>query len=113
MRHVAVGSCFIDEHERGCLALEPVDQLVEVGLARSDGAAEVGRVGAVGLGVGGRDGILVDVQTDAKLSRVVGWCMADLRFEVFAGPSSGRFWPPWANLRCCRSARLETGSHTV
>jgi hypothetical protein len=40
--------------------------------------------------------------------------MADLRFEVLAGPSSVRLWPPWANPRCCRrSARLETGSHTV
>jgi hypothetical protein len=41
------------------LPVQPADQLVDVGLARSYGADEVGRLVASGLGMGHRDGLLL------------------------------------------------------
>jgi len=70
MQHVAAGTGFVDEHEPGGLAVQPADQFVDVAVARADRADEVRRVGALSLGVGHRDGILVHVQTDEKRSRL-------------------------------------------
>jgi hypothetical protein len=71
MEPVATGAGLVHEHELGRLAAESADQFVDVGLPRPDGADELGRVGAVGFGVGDGDGILVDVQTDERRSRLV------------------------------------------
>ena len=52
------------------LALQASQQLIEVRLARADGADEHGRLGAAAGGVRDGDGILVDVQTDEQWSRL-------------------------------------------
>ncbi len=67
---VAARPGFIGKHQRGRLRLEPPDQFVEVRLARADCADVHGRISALPLGVGDRDRIFVDVQTDEQGSRL-------------------------------------------
>jgi hypothetical protein len=52
------------------MAVEPSKELIDVGFSRAD-LADVDDIGrAVGAGVGNRDGLLVDVQTDEKGGRL-------------------------------------------
>ena len=67
---VATRSRFIGERERACLALQASQQLIEVRLARANGADEHGRLGAPAGGVRDGDGIFVDVETDKQWSRL-------------------------------------------
>jgi hypothetical protein len=66
MQDVAAGTGLVREDEVRGLPLEAPDRLVEVGLARADRADTHGRIGALPLGMGDRDRILVDVQTDEQ-----------------------------------------------
>jgi hypothetical protein len=50
--------------------VQPADQLVDVDVASSYGADESGRLVASGLGMGNRDGLLVNIQTDKKRGRL-------------------------------------------
>jgi len=71
MQGVAAGAGLVSEHEAGGFALQPADELVDVGLAGADGAEE-GDLGRAFLGgVGDGDGILVDVETDEERGGVM------------------------------------------
>ena len=54
----------------GGLAVQSANQLVDVGLAGANGIDEVGRLTVSGLGMGNRDGLLVNIQTDKKRGRL-------------------------------------------
>ena len=60
----------VREDQIGGLGLESAHQLGQVRLARADRADKHGRIGALPLGVGDRDRIFVDVETDEKRSRL-------------------------------------------
>ena len=70
MQPVPARARLIGEPERACLALQASQQLIEIRLARPDGADEHGRLGALPLGVRDRDRIFVDVQTHEQRSRL-------------------------------------------
>lgn len=61
----------IREAEVGRLALEPAQELRQVGVARANVADEDGRIGRVALGVGHGDGLFVDVESDEKRRRLL------------------------------------------
>jgi len=71
VEHVAAGSGFVGEHQARGLGLEPTDQLVDVALTGPDRSDEHRWLGALGLGVGHGNGLLVDIQADEKGSRLV------------------------------------------
>jgi hypothetical protein len=70
MQPVATRPGFVRKHQPRRLGLEPPDQFVQVCLARPDRADKHGRIGALPLGVGDRDRIFMDVETDEKRSRL-------------------------------------------
>jgi hypothetical protein len=63
---VAAGTGFVGNEESGGLAREVAHELVDVGLTRADGAHEDGFFGADLGGVGDRDRILVDIESDEE-----------------------------------------------
>ena len=67
---VATRPRLVGERERACPALQASQQLIEVRLARTNGADEHGRLGATAGGVRDGDGIFVDVQTHEQRSRL-------------------------------------------
>ena len=67
---VAAGPGLVGKHQRRRLPAQLPDQFVEIGLARADRAEIHGRVRALPLGMGDRDRILVNVQTDEQRSRL-------------------------------------------
>jgi len=66
VEHVAAGTGFVDDEESGRLAREVTQELVDVGLTGADGTHEDGFFRARLGGVGDRDGILVDVESDEE-----------------------------------------------
>ena len=50
--------------------MKAADELVDIGLTSPDRAHEVRRIGTMGLGVGDRDRVLVDIQTDVQRGRL-------------------------------------------
>jgi hypothetical protein len=61
---------FVGEHQKRGLAVEPPNDLFNVGLPAPDRSHEHRRIGAVRLGVRDADKVLVDVQADEKGSRL-------------------------------------------
>jgi hypothetical protein len=70
MERIAARSGLVGKDQRGRLRLQAPDQFVEVHLARTDRANKHRRIGALPLGMGHRDRIFVDVQTDEQRSRL-------------------------------------------
>jgi len=71
MQDISAWAGLIGEHEALSLALKSADELVDVAVEGADRSDEVRRIGPVGHGVGDADGVLVDVQTDEKRSRLL------------------------------------------
>jgi hypothetical protein len=70
MQGVAAWSGLVGKHQLRRLRLQPPDQFVEVRLARADRAKIHRRIGALPQGMGDRDRILMDVETDEKRCRL-------------------------------------------
>ena len=70
MQPVVARPGFVCEHQVGRLCPQAADQVVEIGLPRSDRPDKHGRIGARPLGVLDGDRIFVDVETNEKRSRL-------------------------------------------
>jgi len=70
MQHVPARARLVGEDQLRGLGVEPADELVDVGLTGPDRTHVVGGIVSMSLGVGDRDRVLVNIQTDEKRSRL-------------------------------------------
>ena len=70
MQHIPAWAGLVREDQIRGLAVKPADELVDIDLTSPDRTHVMGRVGSMGLGVGDRDLVLVDIQTDEQRGRL-------------------------------------------